>query len=72
MIDQMLAGLHGREDMSEYDETIGAKLRQIVARSTSYEDALSRERSEFLDLCGRSFTQARIRHMVETGKPLRN
>jgi 3-hydroxyacyl-CoA dehydrogenase len=72
MIDQVMAGLKTRGDFSDYDETIGSKIRQIVARSTGYEDALERERTEFLDLCTRSFTHARIRHMLETGKPLRN
>ncbi len=72
MIDRELDGLRSQGTISEYDEMIGAKIRQIVARSTGYEDALTRERAEFVDLCGRSLTQARIRHMLETGKPLRN
>ena len=56
----------------EYDEIIGGKLKQIIARSSSYEDALQRERAEFVDLCGRALTHARIKHMLDTGKPLRN
>jgi 3-hydroxyacyl-CoA dehydrogenase len=72
MIDRELERLRSQGAISEYDEMIGGKIRQIMARSTGYEDALSRERDEFLDLCGRSMTQARVRHMLESGRPLRN
>jgi 3-hydroxyacyl-CoA dehydrogenase len=33
---------------------------------------LKLEREAFLDLLGNEKTQQRIRHMLETGKPLRN
>jgi len=33
---------------------------------------LDLEREAFLSLCGRTETQARIQHMLKTGKPLRN
>lgn len=72
IIDRELGQLKARGAISEYDESIGSKIRQIFARSTSYEDATEKERTEFLDLCGRSLTQARIRHMIETNRPLRN
>lgn len=72
MIDQALATRRSRGEFSEYDVTIGEKIKAILVRSTSYEDALARERSEFADLLSRSPTRARLRHMVENGKPLRN
>jgi 3-hydroxyacyl-CoA dehydrogenase len=72
MIDREFETRRAKGLFSEYDEIVGGKIRQIVARSISYEDALVRERTEFVDLCGRALTQARIRHMLENKKPLRN
>jgi 3-hydroxyacyl-CoA dehydrogenase len=72
MLDEGVSKLKGSGSFSDYDELIAGKLRQIVARSTSYSDALSRERAEFVDLCGRTLTQTRIKHMIDQGKPLRN
>lgn len=72
MIDEHFAKLRASGTLTEYDEIIGGKLRQIVARSTSYDDALARERTEFIDLCGRNLTQQRIRHMLESGRPAKN
>ncbi|HVL39156.1 MAG TPA: 3-hydroxyacyl-CoA dehydrogenase NAD-binding domain-containing protein [Fimbriimonadaceae bacterium] len=72
MIDRLQQEARQRQEMSEYDETIGDKIKQVFSRSVSFEDALVRERAEFIDLCSRALTQARIRHMLETGKPLRN
>lgn len=72
MIDRSLDAATSRGELTEYDNTIGHKIKQIFARSMSYQDSLERERSEFLDLCSRAPSQARIRHMLETGKPLRN
>jgi hypothetical protein len=36
------------------------------------EDALAKERSEFIELCKKALTVTRIRHMLESGKPLKN
>ena len=72
MIDGSIAKLRASGAFTEHDELIAGKVRQIMARSTSYEDALERERAEFLNLCGRNMTQSRIKHMVETHKLLRN
>lgn len=58
--------------LTEYDEVIGNKIKQVFAKSSGYEDALERERMEFLELCFKALTQARIKHMLENGKPLRN
>jgi 3-hydroxyacyl-CoA dehydrogenase len=38
----------------------------------SEQDLLDLERQGFLELCGMPATQARIAHMLQTGKPLRN
>ncbi len=65
--------------ISDYDAVIGEKLAGVLSggrlRGTprvSEQHLLDREREAFLSLCGRPETQARIQHMLKTGKPLRN
>jgi len=65
--------------ISKYDEQIGRKIAFVmtggdVPRGTrlSEQDLLDLEREAFLSLCGEEKTQARIQHMLMTGKPLRN
>ena len=72
MIDRELE--EGRKSgvFSDHDKTIGDKFRVIFAKAVSYEDALRLERAEFVDLCKRALSHARIKHMLENNKPLRN
>jgi 3-hydroxyacyl-CoA dehydrogenase len=65
--------------ISEHDAKIGAKLAHILCGGDlsrlhfapeSY--FLELEREAFLSLCGEASTLARIRHMLTTGKPLKN
>ena len=72
MIDRLLESALTRGDFSKYDEQIGQKMKVIFSKAQSYEECLSKERNEFLDLCGKALTVARVNHMLETGKPLRN
>jgi 3-hydroxyacyl-CoA dehydrogenase len=72
MIDRAQEEAAKRNKLTEYDQTIGEKVKAVFSKSTSYDDALEMERREFVDLCGRALTHARIRHMLETGKPMRN
>lgn len=72
MIDTALAARRQRGDFTEYDEQIGMKLKTVFSKSTSFEDALERERQVFVELCSKSMTLLRIKHMLENGKPLRN
>ena len=72
MIDRELDEARRRNEITEYDSQIGHKIKQIFARSPSYDEALLRERTEFRDLCDNALTNARVRHMLETSKPLRN
>lgn len=72
MIDRSLETAAKKGEMSEYDLLIGNRLKQIVSRANNYENSLARERSEFLELCNQALTLARIKHMLDTGKPLRN
>jgi 3-hydroxyacyl-CoA dehydrogenase len=72
MIDTLLEQKRTKGDITEYDEQIGLKIKSVFSKATSFEEAIERERQVFMDLCGKSFTLARIRHMLESGKPLRN
>ena len=65
--------------ISEYDAVVGENLAFVLSGGrltgtpkVSEQYILDLEREAFLSLCGRSETQARIQHMLKTGKPLRN
>lgn len=65
--------------ISGYDAIIGEKLAYVLSggrfsgeKLVSEQYLLDLEREAFLSLCGRAETQARIQHMLKTGKPLRN
>ncbi|MFX8246797.1 hypothetical protein ABTL56_19945, partial [Acinetobacter baumannii] len=72
MIDRMMLQARSRGTITEYDESIGQKIKSVFSKTESYEDACERERTEFAELCFRALSQARIKHMLENGKPLRN
>lgn len=65
--------------ISPYDVVVGEKLAHILSGGrlsgspqVSEQYLLDLEREAFLSLCGRPETQARMQHMLKTGKPLRN
>jgi 3-hydroxyacyl-CoA dehydrogenase len=65
--------------ISEYDKHLGEKLAWVMTggdltapQRVSEDYLLGLEREAFLSLLGEEKTQARIRHMLEEGKPLRN
>ncbi len=72
IIDQALRAGVTSGTLTEYDAVVAERIAHIFAKSTSYEGAITREREEFVSLCEKAFTLARIRHMRETNKPLRN
>lgn len=72
MIDREQTELASKGELTQYDETIGDRVKSVIAKCASFGEALDRERQEFLELCQEGLTQARIRHMLENGKPLRN
>jgi 3-hydroxyacyl-CoA dehydrogenase len=64
---------------TEYDAFIAGKLAHVLAggdKSTVHEvteeHILDLEREAFMSLVGEEKTQARMEHMLKTGKPLRN
>lgn len=72
MIDDAFQRLRAKGDVTEVDLVIGDRLKSILTKARDAQDSADRERAEFLDLIRRPLCQARIRHMIETGKPLRN
>ncbi len=71
MADQMQEELKSKGDFSNYDEQINDYAKAVFS-ANSYEDAVQIERESFISLMKEGLTQARLRHMIETGKPLRN
>jgi len=65
--------------ISEYDEAIGRKLAHVICGGrVAYRTRVSEEylheleREAFLSLVGERKTQDRMRHLLQTGRPLRN
>jgi 3-hydroxyacyl-CoA dehydrogenase len=65
--------------ISDHDKLIGTKLATIMAGGAlphpafvTEQHLLDLEREAFLSLCGQPRTLERIKHMLTTGKPLRN
>lgn len=72
MIDQAQADLKAKGEITDHDGLIGDKIKFVFTKPHSLEDALKREREVFLELCRNGLSLARIKHMLENGKPLRN
>lgn len=72
MIDEKLSELNKAGTLTNYDVLIGEQLKHVMVKAKSYDEAVRLERERFLTLCRRPETKARIAHMLETGKPLRN
>ncbi len=75
VLENMLAGGH----ISEHDHLIGRKVATVICggdiEAGSLVDEqwyLDLERQHFMELLATEKTQARIEHMLKTGKPLRN
>jgi 3-hydroxyacyl-CoA dehydrogenase len=78
----LTVAIHGMEEggyLSEYDAHLGRKLAGVLCGGDvpagtmrTEQDILDLELEAFLSLCGEEKTIARILHMLEKGKPLRN
>ena len=75
VLENMLAGGH----ISEHDHLIGSKIATVICggdiEAGSLVDEqwyLDLERQHFMELLATEKTQARIEHMLKTGRPLRN
>jgi 3-hydroxyacyl-CoA dehydrogenase len=78
-IDMMLYSMVQNGQISEYDRHIGRKLAHVMCGGSTSptvlvteERLLELEREVFLSLCGEEKSQARMKHMLQEGKPLRN
>ena len=65
--------------ITEHDALVAGKLAHILCggnlvggATVSEQYLLDLEREAFLSLCGEPKTQARMEHLLKTGKPLRN
>lgn len=59
-------------DLTQHDVVIGDRIAQVFAKPTTVEQAYETERVLFVELCREGLSLARMKHMLETGKPLRN
>ncbi|HAR19686.1 MAG TPA: 3-hydroxyacyl-CoA dehydrogenase [Cytophagales bacterium] len=73
------ASMQAGKYISEHDKLISEKLGYVMCGGdlssptlVSEQYLLDLEREAFLSLCGHKKTLERIKHMLETGKPLRN
>ncbi len=71
--------MHEQGFALDHDVTVGNKVAYVLCGGNVLENTkvseqylLDLEREAFLSLCGEPKTQARIEHMLTTGKPLRN
>jgi 3-hydroxyacyl-CoA dehydrogenase len=71
--------LHEQGYATDHDVTVANKLAYVLCGGNVLENTkvteqylLDLEREAFLSLCGDPKTQARMQHMLTTGKPLRN
>lgn len=72
MIDRMQQELVKLGFLSNHDQVINDKVKHVFADATNWEDANDRERRAFVELCREGLSLARMRHMLESNKPLRN
>ena len=78
-LDLAVQGFRARGIATPYDEVVAGKLATVLTGGdadptevVTEERMLELERIEFIKLVHESGTQARIEHMLATGKPLRN
>jgi 3-hydroxyacyl-CoA dehydrogenase len=79
MIKLGLWTMHEQGFITDHDVTVSERIGYILCggavleyTKVSEQYLLDLEREAFLSLCGDPNTQARIQHMLTTGKPLRN
>lgn len=79
VIKYALYNMHKAGFITDHDITVAGKVGEVVTGGNVLPDTevseqylLDLEREAFLWLCGTKETQARMAHMLKTGKPLRN
>ena len=78
-LDMAVQTLRYQGKATEYDEVVSGHLATVlsgnntdITETLTETDLLGLERTEFMKLVHESGTVARLNHMLETGKPLRN
>lgn len=78
-IDLFLYQMHEGGYATDHDVVVGKQLARVLTggdrpagATVTEQDLLDLEREAFLSLAAEPATQARIQHMLQTGKPLRN
>ncbi|HEX8995527.1 MAG TPA: 3-hydroxyacyl-CoA dehydrogenase/enoyl-CoA hydratase family protein [Ktedonobacterales bacterium] len=78
-LEQQVDNLRLQGKVTEHDVVVAGKLAWVLTGgehspldTLTEQDILDLEREAFLSLCGMPATQARMDHMLKTGKPLRN
>ena len=77
-LQQVLAADRDEEKITRHEYEVGVRLagvlcgRGLSPAGAREQDFLDLERETFLELCGMAATRERMRHMLKTGKPLRN
>lgn len=72
MIDRALNENHQRGEFTDHDIYIGQQVKEVFRKPSDFDEALRIEREAFIDLMKEGLSVARIRHMLDTGKPLKN
>ncbi|MBW1713551.1 MAG: 3-hydroxyacyl-CoA dehydrogenase, partial [Deltaproteobacteria bacterium] len=79
VMEYALYTMHKAGYITDYDQVVANKLAWVLTGGQVLPDSeiseqrlLDLEREAFLSLCGEPRTQARMAHMLKTGKPLRN
>lgn len=72
MIDSEIEMLRSTNEIGEYGAVIAGEIKHLFVKSASEAHALEIEIESFLKLMGKQRTHLRIRHMLETGKPINN
>ncbi len=79
LADVILSNMRQGNHISDYDAHVARKAAYVLSGGDCPEgtllaeqEILDREKEAFLSLCGEPKTQDRIKHMLETGKALRN
>ena len=72
MVEAMQSEGVKKGELTDYDREINDRVKRVFAGPSSFDEALGYEHTGFVELIQDGLTIARMRHMLETGKPLHN